>query len=124
MTSTPHLTAENIFSAYEDLLGLTWLGGRSGRHRPLEQINAKFPGLALVGHLNLIHPNRVQILGANELAHIDGRGPEDRHDILNTLFSSQYCSAIIIAEHGAYIEDTESTHLHKIPQCLWVSASC
>ncbi|NOZ09746.1 MAG: HPr kinase/phosphorylase [Gammaproteobacteria bacterium] len=98
MTSTPQLSAETIFNAYEELLGLTWLGGKNGRHRPLEQVNAKYPGLALVGHLSLIHPNRVQVLGKNELAYIEDMGPEDRQDILRKIFTSQYCSAIIIAD--------------------------
>ena len=59
----------SIARLYEDnaaKLGLAWVGGRGGNAVPVRRDSADMA--ALVGHLNLIHPNRIQVLGRRELA--------------------------------------------------------
>jgi HPr kinase/phosphorylase len=98
MTTIPTLTAADLFDSQHAVLELKWLAGRGGQKRPLEPPTAKHPGMALVGHLNPIHPNRVQVLGPSEVAHIDALGAQIREAQFATLFPPQSCAAIIIAD--------------------------
>jgi HPr kinase/phosphorylase len=49
-------------------LQLAWIGGKAGGGALIRQDATE--SAAFVGHLNLIHPNRVQVLGRHEQAHI------------------------------------------------------
>ncbi len=100
MTRGDTLTVEAVYEAQKDNLALRWLAGRAGGGRPLEQVNAKYPGLALVGYLSLIHPNRVQVLGDNELRYLESLEPDRRAEALERLFTCD-TSAMIIVTGGA-----------------------
>ena len=49
-------------------LQLAWIGGTAGGGALIRQDATE--SAAFVGHLNLIHPNRIQVLGCHEQAHI------------------------------------------------------
>jgi HPr kinase/phosphorylase len=49
-------------------LQLAWIGGTAGGGALIRQDATE--SAAFVGHLNLIHPNRIQVLGRHEQAHI------------------------------------------------------
>ncbi len=56
---------------------------------------------ALVGHLNLIHPNRVQVLGARELAYLEGFDQAAASQLIDTLLRAE--PAAIIACGGVQL---------------------
>jgi len=61
----------SVARLYEDLaekLQLAWIGGKSGGAAILRADATE--SAAFVGHLNLIHPNRIQVLGRHEQAHV------------------------------------------------------
>lgn len=91
------LTANDLFEAQQGPLKLTWLAGRTGNARLLEHETAKFPGMALVGHLNFVHPNRVQVLGSAEVEYIDRLSPEGRAQAVQRLFACDTSAAVIVA---------------------------
>lgn len=93
----PTLTISEVFENKSGELQLTWVGGRQGGSRLLELPNAKYPGMALVGHLSLIHPNRVQILGETEIQYLDSKPAEERSAAIQSLFASETTAAVIIA---------------------------
>ena len=63
----PRLSVQQLFEDRRERLGLAWAAGASGSHRELTNEMLSRPGLGLIGHLNLIHPLVVQVLGAREL---------------------------------------------------------
>ena len=69
------VSVEKLFADNQSRLGLTWLGGRQGGSQVLTGEAALKPTIGQVGHMNFIHPFRVQILGAAELAHLNGLAP-------------------------------------------------
>ena len=75
---TPKLTARDLFEAQSGALKLNWVAGRDGGARLLEPSTARYPGMALVGHLNFVHPNRVQVIGSNELDYLRRQGRKER----------------------------------------------
>jgi HPr kinase/phosphorylase len=93
----PTLTARELFHAQQASLKLRWLAGRGGEDRLLEPATARYPGMALVGHLNFVHPNRVQILGTAEVEYLR-RLPESEHrQALQNIFSCATTTLVIVA---------------------------
>jgi HPr kinase/phosphorylase len=74
-------------------LGLQWLGGRG---RALIERDPS-ESAATVGHLNLIHPNRIQVLGPHEDAHLRGLSREEMYGLISTLIAARP-AAIIVAD--------------------------
>jgi len=88
----------SIARLYEDnaaSLGLGWVSGRGSEALPVRRESADTA--ALVGHLNLIHPNRIQVLGLRELAYIDGYSGDTNGQVIINLFAAEP-AAIILAE--------------------------
>ena len=91
----------SIARLYEDnaaKLGLGWVTGRGGEALPVRRDSADTA--ALVGHLNLIHPNRIQVLGRRELAYIGGYSGDATGQVIANLFAAEP-AAIILAESVA-----------------------
>ena len=86
----------SIARLYEDnaaRLGLDWVGGRGGDAVPVRRDSADTA--ALVGHLNLIHPNRIQVLGQRELAYIDGYSGDGANQVIANLFAAEPAAIIL-----------------------------
>jgi HPr kinase/phosphorylase len=88
----------SVAQLYEDnreKLGLAWIGGRAGSATPLRRDSTEVA--ALVGHLNLIHPNRIQVLGNHETAHLAGFEEAELFRMLGSLFAV-HPAAIVVAD--------------------------
>ncbi|HVQ61224.1 MAG TPA: HPr(Ser) kinase/phosphatase [Burkholderiales bacterium] len=88
----------SVAQLYEDnreKLGLAWIGDRAGGSTLLRRDRSEVA--SLVGHLNLIHPNRVQVLGNHEIAHLAGFEEADLFRMLGNLFAV-HPAAIVIAD--------------------------
>jgi HPr kinase/phosphorylase len=96
MPPEPAFTVEDLFDTYRKRLSLRWLAGRGGAGRNL--IPEDGDRSAIVGHLNFIHPHRVQVLGASELSYLEGLGKNSFQDALEQLFSAQP-GAVLLAEN-------------------------
>ncbi|BAV34504.1 serine kinase [Sulfuricaulis limicola] len=95
--TTPVVTAQDLFEAESGPLKFKWVSGEAGKNRLLEPTTAKFPGMALVGHLNFVHPNRIQVIGEAELAYLAGLGKAEREEAVHRLFTCEKTSVVIVA---------------------------
>ena len=80
----------SVARLYEDnceKLGLTWAGGRHGDEAFVRRDTSDAP--ALVGNLNLIHPNRIQVLGAVEARHFASFDDSALRQMLDNLLSAR-----------------------------------
>jgi HPr kinase/phosphorylase len=91
------LTANDLFEAQQGPLKLSWLAGHGGKKRLLEPATAKFPGMALVGHLNFVHPNRVQVLGSSEIQYLNKLDPAARKQAIHDLFACKTTTVVVVA---------------------------
>ncbi len=76
-----------LFDSLQEKLDLSWPGGRRGNSRIIESSPPENAEISLVGHLNLIHLHRVQIIGHTELSYLDSLDVQARKELLKTLFS-------------------------------------
>jgi HPr kinase/phosphorylase len=88
----------SVAQLYEDnreKLGLAWIGGKAGGATLLRHDSTEVA--TLVGHLNLIHPNRIQVLGNHEIAHLAGFDEAELFRLLGNVFAVSP-AAIIVAD--------------------------
>ena len=65
-----------FFSDYHEELKLSWVTGQSGGGRHIS--GQSFESADLVGHLNLIHPYRIHVLGRPEVEYYNRLDPQRR----------------------------------------------
>lgn len=96
-------TVSTLLQRYEQRLALHWIAGQDGQQRTLSCSDAT-PGMSLIGHLNIIHPNRLQLLGELELDYFNALAPAERRDLIKQLCNAQP-AAIILAEQLSIPDD-------------------
>lgn len=72
----PQVSIARLFEDNRDKLQLAWVAGRDGGTKDLNSELTKDSSKGLIGHLNFIHPNLIQVLGASEVAYLDGLAPD------------------------------------------------
>lgn len=80
MNSSDGINAQSIFDDNAASLKLSWLAGHEGWERGFssETVAHATSSADLVGHLNLIHPNRIQVLGEAEMLYYTRQSDEER----------------------------------------------
>ena len=76
------ITATELFDQMHERLGLHWVAGQTGELRVLEAVDTVARRPSLAGYLNTIYPNKVQILGTEELAWLDSLDSRLRWEII------------------------------------------
>jgi HPr kinase/phosphorylase len=73
------VSADVLFEDHRENLKWQWIAGLSASERRFDEIAVKEArsGADLVGYLNYIHPYRVQVLVAREVAYLTNATPED-----------------------------------------------
>ncbi len=59
-----------LFAENQERLEIQWVGGRDGGERTLSRDTNAQAHVGLVGHMNFIHPFRVQLIGPAEIAYL------------------------------------------------------
>ena len=90
------VSIEKLFAENETRLGLDWLAGRQGGNRVLTGEMELKPTIGQVGHMNFIHPFRVQIIGAAEAAYLRSLSETALPELIERLFTREL-AAIIVA---------------------------
>ncbi len=112
-------TSHELFEALREKLALEWVAGQRGADRVLEPptLGSKEPGL--VGPLDCIHPNRIQVIGHLEQRYLDSLGKNSHQDTVHQLFQATP-AAIILADSVATTQELiEKAETSAIP--LWAS---
>jgi HPr kinase/phosphorylase len=105
---------DRLFADNQARLGMNWVGGRQGGSKVLTGDAALKPTIGQVGHMNFIHPFRVQILGAAELAWLRALGPGDLRNAIDQLFTQELVAVIVAngEQYPAYLlEQCNARHL-------------
>ena len=64
------INVAELFKQTRRKLKLNWIAGLNGGSNTLTSETVTKPSLALIGHLNFVHPNRVQVLGCAEMDYL------------------------------------------------------
>jgi HPr kinase/phosphorylase len=74
-----------LFEDKQERLALVWVAGAGGAARILDSEKVNASNMGLIGHLNLIHPNWVQVLSDIELDYLRALSPAAFDDALAKL---------------------------------------
>ena len=118
MSADTHLrqvSVERLVIDNQDRLGLRWVAGRDGGGRVLTGEAALKPTVGQVGHMNFIHPFRVQLLGAAEIAYLKSLSAGEHASAISRLFDGDLV-AIVVANGEAMPPDlAQSCDRHHVP---------
>ena len=89
------VSVERIFAENQARLGLHWVAGRQGGNRVLTGEAALRPTIGQVGHMNFIHPFRIQILGAAELAYLRALSQAELEASIDRLFTLELVAIVV-----------------------------
>jgi HPr kinase/phosphorylase len=95
MDKVSHVSVETLFRDMAEQLSLQWVAGRNGGQRTLSSETIQKPTLALIGHLNFVHPNQVQVLGCAEMDYLRGLPESGLLDAIDHLFSTELAAVIV-----------------------------
>ena len=96
-------SVRTLFDTLRDRLELDWAGNRLGENRTIQNVEPDNAKTALVGHLNLIHPNRIQVLGATEILYLEQLPENSRRDLIDQLFGGN--TDLVIIGNGQPVPD-------------------
>ena len=94
MTNTS-ISARDLFDQQQERLELRWVAGQRGQHRMLEAVDTVARRPSLAGYLNIIYPNKVQILGSEELAWLDALDPRQRWETIEKIIQARPLALVI-----------------------------
>ena len=104
ITATPHhITVADLFRQTGDRLRMSWIAGRGGGDRELTSDTVQKPALALIGHLNFVHPNRVQVLGCAEMDYLRHLSGEGLRQAVANLYEAEL--AAVVVANGEAVPD-------------------
>jgi HPr kinase/phosphorylase len=114
------ISARELYDQLQERLGLRWLtSGQRGGERTLERGEQMSRRPSLAGYLNVIHPNKVQIVGSAELAWLDSLDARQRWEAIEKIMGTQPM-ALVISQNQACPPDLRSA-CDESDTALWVS---
>ena len=111
--------ARELFDELGERLGLRWVAGPRGADRVLERGEHLSRRPSLAGYLNVIHPNKVQIIGSAELAWLDGLDARNRWEILQKIMDARPLALVITQDQSCPADLRDAAEETDTP--LWVS---
>ena len=113
MTEAP--TLGFLVEAVSERIDLSWIAGRDGAARRLGRPATAAGHQNLVGPLNFIHPNRVQLIGLAELGYLDGLGQRARHESINRIFKHVPVAIVLTEGVEAPADLVQAADEHATP---------
>jgi HPr kinase/phosphorylase len=101
------ITARNLFDDLRDRLQLQWLSGPAGDEGHSISRDDLTVRPAAVGFLNLIHPNKVQVLGLEEIDYLDALDESELRTTVARVLRSAPLAVLVgdgLAMPGAILE--------------------
>ncbi|MFT4198207.1 MAG: HPr(Ser) kinase/phosphatase, partial [Pseudoxanthomonas sp.] len=113
------ISALDLFEQQKDKLALRWVAGRKGEKREIDSGGTVSRRPSLAGYLNAIYPNKVQILGTEELAWLDSLDSRQRWETIEKIVRFRPL-ALVISKNQACPEDLRAA-AEESDTPLWVS---
>jgi len=89
------ITVAQLFEDNRDRLRLEWLAGHDGGVKQIDSVNLRDSREGLIGHLNFIHPNWIQVIARPEINYLDTLDPVMRQQTLHQLVVSGFACMIV-----------------------------
>lgn len=110
----PSISVRRLYQDNQNKLKLAWSAGTAGADNRIS-VEADKPVLALVGHLNFIHPNQVQVLGVAEVEYLNKMEAGEIKSSFDELFD--LTMAVVVVANGLPVPYMlrDYCHTHNVP---------
>ena len=108
------ISVRRLYQDNQSKLKLAWAAGTAGIDNRIS-VEADKPLLALVGHLNFIHPNQVQVLGLAEVKYLNDLEASKIRTSLNELFGKTIAVVIVANDLAVPFLLRDYCHTHNVP---------
>ena len=125
----PRISVAQLFDDNADALDLDWISGPRESAAALDSSEINQSAQGLIGHLNLVHPNWMQIFSRTEAAYFSGLSDDAQRDELNRITDSRLVGMILSDGERAPRSIAEFAQSRDIPliaspmaslQIIWV----
>jgi HPr kinase/phosphorylase len=89
------INVAELFKQTRRKLKLNWVAGVDGGSKTLSSDTVTKPSLALIGHINFVHPNRVQVLGCAEMDYLRSLPKLEAAKSISNLYSTDLAAVIV-----------------------------
>ncbi len=113
------ISARDLFEQQQQRLGLRWVAGQRGAERVLEAVDTVARRPSLAGYLNIIYPNKVQILGTEELAWLDALDARQRWETIAKIIEFRPLAMVI--SKGQHCPEDLRAAAEESDTPLWLS---
>ena len=111
----PQVSIARLFEDNCDKLKLAWIAGRDGGTKDLNSELTKDSSKGLIGHLNFIHPNLIQVLGDSEVNYLNGLEPVECRKLLEHAATRELACFIIAGGNPAPAALTQVAEYTRTP---------
>ncbi len=114
------INARELFEQLSERLKLRWIAGVRGESRVIEPGEDLQRRPSLVGYLNIIYPNKVQLVGIDELNYLDGLDSRQRWDTIAKIIAYRPTAIVISRDQAIPSDLREAAEESGTP--VWVSS--
>ena len=109
------INVSELFKQTRLKLKLNWIAGLDGGTKQLNSEKVTKPSLALIGHLNFVHPNRVQVLGCAEMDYLRSLSIIAMQQAISNLYSTDLAAIVVANGEKAHKELVNAANINKTP---------
>ena len=109
------INVSELFKQTRLKLKLIWIAGLEGGLNKLDSEKVTKPSLALIGHLNFVHPNRVQVLGCAEMDYLRSLGIILMQQAISNLYSTDLAAVVVANGEKPPNELINAANAHNTP---------
>jgi HPr kinase/phosphorylase len=109
------INVSELFKETRHKLKLNWVAGLDGGTNQLNSEKVTKPSLALIGHLNFVHPNRVQVLGCAEMDYLRSLSIIAMQQAITNLYSADLAAVVVANGEKPPKELIKAANLHNTP---------
>jgi HPr kinase/phosphorylase len=114
------INARELFEQLSERLKLRWIAGVRGESRMIEPGEDLQRRPSLVGYLNIIYPNKVQLIGIDELNYLDALDSRQRWDTIAKIIGYRPTAIVISRDQAIPADLREAAEESSTP--IWVSS--
>ena len=113
------LSARQLYDAVGERMQLRWVAGMRGESRAIEPGDNLSRRPSLIGYLNIIYPNKVQIIGTEELNYLDGLDSRQRWETIEKIIAYRPIALLVTKDQAIPGDLRDAAEESQTP--LWIS---
>jgi HPr kinase/phosphorylase len=113
------ITARELFDKVQKRLEMRWVAGERGEKRTIAPGERQARRPSFTGYLNIIYPNKLQIIGTEELSWLNTLDPRERWETVEKVIAFQPTALIVTKDQEVPKDLLEAANESNTP--IWAS---